>query len=218
MINVTDNGSGIAPGLLRHVFEPFFTTKSKSGGTGLGLAAVHGYVTGMNGRIHVESTPAMGTTFKLYFPFTAEAPVPLAQFFDERTVPLGDGQVVALAQKDQNLRLMFEEKIAALGYEPVGFSNLAALRKWIADGDRHPDLIVFDLDIWQSPPDLEAVAQEYPFGSTLFLTDPARDGLDPRRFPSVPTLRKPVSANSLATTLSRLIEPKMVAIDSRSEG
>ncbi|KRB51346.1 hypothetical protein ASE04_11235 [Rhizobium sp. Root708] len=218
MIDVTDNGSGIAPGLLRHVFEPFFTTKSKSGGTGLGLAAVHGYVTGMNGRIHVESTPATGTTFKLYFPFTAENPVPLAQFFDERTVPLGDGQVVALAQRDQSLRLMFEEKIAALGYEPVGFSNLAALRKWIADGERHPDLIVFDLDIWQSPPDLEAVAQEYPFGSTLFLTDPARDGLDPRRFPSVPTLRKPVSANSLATTLSRLIETKMVAIDSRSEG
>ncbi len=206
VVSVSDNGSGIAQSVLPHIFEPFFTTKAKMGGTGLGLAAVHGHVTGMNGKIDVESRPQDGTRFRLYFPIARDAPIPLAQFFNERTVPMGTGQTVLIAQRDTGLRLMYEEKIAALGYEPVGFSDLSSLRQWVVGSNRNPDLILLDLDLWQSVPNLKEVVREFQPVATLFMTDPERDGLDPRASAEISLLRKPISSNSLATSLFKMIE------------
>lgn len=57
VLTVTDDGTGIDPGLLPHVFEPFVTTRSdESGGlTGLGLAIVRSRVRAQGGRVEVES-------------------------------------------------------------------------------------------------------------------------------------------------------------------
>ncbi|GJG85620.1 histidine kinase [Gemmatimonadetes bacterium T265] len=68
-LTVRDTGHGIAPDVRPHLFEPFFTTKQE--GYGLGLATVYGVVTGVGGRVEVESAPGEGTAFHLYFPRTA---------------------------------------------------------------------------------------------------------------------------------------------------
>ncbi len=67
-LRVADTGRGIEAANLDHIFEPFFTTKSVSEGTGLGLAVVHGIVTGHDGSIEVRSKVGEGTEFSIIFP------------------------------------------------------------------------------------------------------------------------------------------------------
>ncbi len=68
LLDVVDNGSGIAPDILPRIFEPFFTTKSVGKGTGLGLAMVHSIITKMKGTIECQSELGVGTRFSMRLP------------------------------------------------------------------------------------------------------------------------------------------------------
>ncbi|MES2606505.1 MAG: ATP-binding protein [Pseudomonadota bacterium] len=65
IIDVQDNGCGIAPDIIDSIFIPFFTTKR--GGSGIGLSLVKQIVQLNGGRIAVTSAPAAGTCFTLTF-------------------------------------------------------------------------------------------------------------------------------------------------------
>ncbi|MCA9676619.1 MAG: HAMP domain-containing histidine kinase, partial [Myxococcales bacterium] len=71
-IVVRDSGIGIAAEQLPHIFEPFFQVDQSStrafGGTGLGLALAKAYVESQGGRIWVDSTPGLGSTFTVSLP------------------------------------------------------------------------------------------------------------------------------------------------------
>jgi len=68
IVEISDNGIGMAPEDIPHIFEPFFTTKQQGEGIGLGLAIVHGLVQSHKGNINVKSTPGMGTTLSITLP------------------------------------------------------------------------------------------------------------------------------------------------------
>jgi two-component system NtrC family sensor kinase len=71
-ITVADTGKGISPNNLNKIFDPFFTTKLGQGGTGLGLHISHNMVYGpLGGRLSVQSTQEVGTTFTLVIPCRA---------------------------------------------------------------------------------------------------------------------------------------------------
>lgn len=68
-IEVSDNGCGIAKEDLDRIFEPLFTTKPVGKGTGLGLTIIHDLMEAeFGGKILVDSTVGVGTTFTLNFP------------------------------------------------------------------------------------------------------------------------------------------------------
>lgn len=77
LIEVADDGEGIAPELLSRVFEPFFTTKEIGRGSGLGLSQVHGFVHQAGGALTIDSTPGNGTAVRIFLPASdACAPAP----------------------------------------------------------------------------------------------------------------------------------------------
>jgi signal transduction histidine kinase/ABC-type amino acid transport substrate-binding protein len=72
-LTVTDSGPGISAENREHIFEPFYTTRRKEGGSGMGLAIVHGIVYGYGGHITVDTREERGTTFEVIWP-TVGAP------------------------------------------------------------------------------------------------------------------------------------------------
>ncbi len=72
VVEVADNGCGIAEKDLTYIFDPFFTTKEVGDGTGLGLSITHGMVHDQGGRLEVESTVGQGTRFRVILPARKE--------------------------------------------------------------------------------------------------------------------------------------------------
>jgi signal transduction histidine kinase len=66
-VEIADTGLGIPKHDLSKIFEPYFSTKSERMGTGfgLGLAIAKSITEKYDGKIEVDSTQNVGTTFKL---------------------------------------------------------------------------------------------------------------------------------------------------------
>ncbi len=68
LLEISDNGHGIAPKDRRRLFEPFFTTKPVGKGTGLGLCISYSLVKQHGGDIAVETEVGRGTKFIIRLP------------------------------------------------------------------------------------------------------------------------------------------------------
>lgn len=68
ILQVTDNGSGLEPGVRDKIFDMFYRGDERSDGSGLGLYIVRETVEKMNGEILVDSAPSVGSTFTVKLP------------------------------------------------------------------------------------------------------------------------------------------------------
>jgi signal transduction histidine kinase len=121
VISVIDSGRGMDEMTRERIFEPFFSTRV--GGNGLGLATVREIVLQHGGGLKVRSTPGAGTQFDIWLPCAADietAPTADAHDISGR----GTGETVLVLENDRDRLLRHEEILAALGYEPVGFTSL----------------------------------------------------------------------------------------------
>jgi signal transduction histidine kinase len=70
LIDIGDDGPGIAPEIRDRIFDSFFTTKEVGSGTGLGLATARRIVVDRhNGSLTVDSQPGQ-TTFHVWLPYS----------------------------------------------------------------------------------------------------------------------------------------------------
>jgi signal transduction histidine kinase len=74
-ISVRDTGIGIPPDHVPHIFDMFRQVDSSDarsyGGAGLGLYIVRQFVEQLEGAIEVDSTPGLGSTFRMRLPAAA---------------------------------------------------------------------------------------------------------------------------------------------------
>ncbi len=68
VVEVRDDGTGIAPEVLPRIFEPFVTTKDSEHGVGLGLAIARRIIDQHRGHIEVKSELGQGTAFTIGLP------------------------------------------------------------------------------------------------------------------------------------------------------
>ena len=110
LIEVRDEGGGIAPDVLPRIFEPFFTTRPGEGGNGIGLSMVHRIVREAGGFIGVDTNPGEYASFRILLP--PLAPLPPAAASAVR----GAGGTVLLVDDEEPLRRLAARILRQAGW------------------------------------------------------------------------------------------------------
>ncbi len=150
-LSVSDTGAGIDEETLRHIYEPFYTTKGN--GTGLGLSIVYGIVHQNDGRIHVESDPGKGTTFRIYLPVVD------MEALDTPDVERGKegvqgSETILLVEDDDNVRSTVNEILVKNGYSVILCANAEHAIAFCEADSRDIELLITDVVL----PDTDGVA------------------------------------------------------------
>jgi two-component system, cell cycle sensor histidine kinase and response regulator CckA len=145
VLEVKDDGPGIAAEHVDRIFEPFYTTKGEQGGTGLGLATVYGLLQQHGGHLTVESSVGSGATFRAFFPLASETESKsLPGEASAEETPKKAGDLVLLIEDDALLRRAVTRTLTDAGCRVVeatdGADGLARLEKGLA-----PDVVITDL-------------------------------------------------------------------------
>jgi len=141
VLSISDTGPGIPASILGKIFDPYFTTKEVGKGTGMGLAIVHGIVTGAGGFVACTSELGKGTDFEVFFPTHAQEVVSV-QTPVER-VPTGKERILFIDDEDILVE-MGKAMLERLGYEVVVCTNsIEALNMFQNEPDRF-DAIITD--------------------------------------------------------------------------
>jgi two-component system NtrC family sensor kinase len=142
VLEVEDQGVGMAPDVVERIFEPFFTTKSQ--GTGLGLAMVYALTERQEGRLSVSSTPGRGTLFRLSFPLSDEEPVSREEPSPPAEAGPGHGRVLVV-EDEPAVRRAAQRILERSGYQvQVAEDGVRGLEVLQRDTDGI-DLVVTDM-------------------------------------------------------------------------
>jgi PAS domain S-box-containing protein len=116
-VEVSDTGVGMDETTLHRVFEPFFTTKGAGKGTGLGLAVAYGIVTEHSGFIDAESSPGVGTTFRVYLPAAGATDRPSEPEGTPGGEPSPGSGTILFVEDEAEIASLIQEFLEEYGYE-----------------------------------------------------------------------------------------------------
>ncbi|MCF6248148.1 MAG: ATP-binding protein, partial [Desulfobacula sp.] len=142
-LEVSDTGTGIPKDIQEKIFEPYFTTKTKEGGTGLGLAVVHGIVKSLHGDITINSEPGCGTKFHVFLPVSKTmGKMVLAK--NTESIPTGIERIL-LVDDDKNLLQMNKKILQGLGYRVTAFMSSPEAFETFSKTPDSFDLVITDM-------------------------------------------------------------------------
>jgi two-component system cell cycle sensor histidine kinase/response regulator CckA len=189
VLDIGDQGPGLDDESWEHLYEPFFTTKA-NGKRGLGLAAVHGIVRQLGGRLWAHSEPGKGAAFRIYLPRAQAESVALpAERADRRS-----SATILLMEQSDGLRTVVANILKKRGYRVLAACATADALE-MAKTQGPPDLLISEPE-----PDLaKRLASLQPQLRTLFLNGHSDHA-------GVSTLSKPFEVETLLGKVRELLQ------------
>jgi CheY-like chemotaxis protein len=215
VVEVRDDGVGIAPEHLGRIFDEFYRVAPPDGdgaqGHGLGLAIVRRLVDLLGIALSVESTPGAGTRFRLSIP-RAALPAANGEAEDRRrrAPAFAVAHRVLLLEDDPGLRQASRRWLAARGLEVAAAATGAEALRLAADGFA-PDLVVCDLHLADGENGVDALqrlraAAGRDLPALLLSGDSSEAARALARVEGVRMLLKPVDPDELLAELRLLLE------------
>lgn len=229
LIEVADQGTGIAPDVLEKIFEPFFTTKDVGKGTGLGLSMVYGIVKQSGGYIYPDSEVGQGTTFRIYLPRHVEDEAEKAAAAAEAAATLeagaakqakiaahgpedltGGSAVVLLVEDEEAVRRGGKRMLEARGYEVHEAGTGVEALEVLTELEGKVDIVVSDVVMpeMDGPTLLTELRKDYPDMKFIFVSGYAEDAFA-KNLPADAKfgfLAKPFSLKQLATAVREMLD------------
>ncbi len=211
VVSVSDTGEGIDANTLEYIFEPFFTTKAPGQGTGLGLSTVFGIVRQSGGVIEVDSEIKKGTTFRVYFPLSAEGAVEVIR--QPAAVKTGaKPSTILLAEDEQGVRTFLEMALTRAGHKVIASRSGPDAVLAGQNATEPIDLLIADVVMpgLSGPEAAEQLRRAHPKMRTLFLSGYANHTALPDRVTAEPGafLQKPFTVETLMMKVrERLTQP-----------
>ena len=211
-IEVNDTGYGIKKEDLESIFIPYFTTKDQGEGTGLGLAVVHGIVTGFKGSIHVRSILGEGTTFEVFFPVYDEEEINEKEKKEKYTsLPKGDETILFIDDEAAIIKIG-KISLKSLGYNVIHETDpIKGLELYRKDMDII-DLVITDktmpkLNGFELAAKIKALRNDVPIILCTGFCDETDVAMCKKSGIS-DLIMKPIDRKKIATTIRNVLDAK----------
>ena len=204
-LSVRDNGVGMPAEIRARALQPFFSTKQGSGGSGLGLSIVEGFVRQSDGYLEIESAPGCGATITLYLPrHEGKITTPAAPSEARASSAPGAARVLVVEDQPGGRRLVIRQ-LRRLGFVAEGVGDAAT---GLARLREVPEIkaLLSDIMLPGSMSGVQMCEQAWtlrPHLAIVLMTGYAAGALEeiPGRLAQAPMLRKPFEASALAEAL-----------------
>nr|WP_320192905.1 PAS domain S-box protein [uncultured Desulfobacter sp.] len=215
MLSVSDTGWGMDDETLSHMFEPFFSTKGEMG-TGLGLATVYGVVKQHDGNIWVYSEPGMGTTFKIYFPISAEIPEK-KDIVQQKSSPQKGEETILLVEDNEQVRNLGRRILERQGYNVLEAGNGEDALEILSSHEGMVHLLFTDVVMpGMNGKELYArAAQRHPHLKVLYTSGYTDDIIAHRGVldKGVQMIQKPFTVDGLAAKIRKVLDDSTAVQD-----
>jgi two-component system cell cycle sensor histidine kinase/response regulator CckA len=207
-ITVRDTGAGMSPATLERLFEPFFTTRDLGKGDGLGLATVYGIVKQNSGFVFADSTPGVGSTFRVLLP-RADAPVGMPSTDVPRRDDAHGRGTVVLVEDEAAVRELIGAYLRRQGYQVLTASSGEEAVDGVRNWTEPPVLLISDIVM----PGMNGrvlsdhLRLTYPHLKVLFVSGYTDDAVvsNGSLAPGTHFLQKPFALSALAAKVSEIV-------------
>jgi PAS domain S-box-containing protein len=145
VLEVADNGSGIAPELQRHLFDPMVTARPGKRGTGFGLTLIKNIVHRNGGHLLLDSARGEGTAFRIYLPGSDAGASPDTAGAEAAAdaLPVTAAHIV-IVDDEASVANFLRELLDHAGHRTTVFNDPETALGWLAEHVDEVDLVITD--------------------------------------------------------------------------